>query len=102
MNKAAERRIRVIRAFGRRLTLREAITVTIERSKDGQWLVTGGECLGYGKSKGAALEDWKEDFAAAYDGLIGESDEKLTKGARELRDKLASMVAKDSKEGGEP
>lgn len=49
--------------------------------------------MGYGYSLEEAIKRFMEDFAVAYDGLVGKADDHLTADARQLRDALSDMVA---------
>lgn len=49
--------------------------------------------MGYGYSLEQAIKRFMEDFAVAYDGLVGKADEHLTADARQLRDALSDLVA---------
>jgi hypothetical protein len=49
--------------------------------------------MGYGNTREQAIQQFMDDFAVAYDGLVGKADEHLTADARELRDALSHLVA---------
>jgi len=48
--------------------------------------------MGYGYSLEEAIKRFMDDFAVAYDGLVGEADDHLTADARQLRDALSDLV----------
>jgi hypothetical protein len=48
--------------------------------------------MGYGYSLEQAMRRFMDDFAVAYDGLVGEADDHLTADARQLRDALSYLV----------
>jgi hypothetical protein len=49
--------------------------------------------MGYGYSLKQAIKRFMDDFAVAYDGLVGKADDNLTADARQLRDALSDLVA---------
>jgi hypothetical protein len=49
--------------------------------------------MGYGYSLEQAIKRFMNDFAVAYDGLVGKADDHLTTDARQLRDALSDLVA---------
>ena len=49
--------------------------------------------MGYGYSLEQAIKRFMDDFAVAYDGLVGKADDHLTADARQLRDALSNLVA---------
>lgn len=49
--------------------------------------------MGYGYSREQAIQRFMNDFAVAYDGLVGKADDCLTADARQLRDALTALVA---------
>jgi len=51
------------------------------------------DIMGYGYSLEQAIKRFMDDFAVAYDGLVGETDDHLTKDAQQLRDALRDLVA---------
>jgi len=48
--------------------------------------------MGYDYSPEQAIQRFMDDFAVAYDGLVGEADDHLTADARQLRDALSDLV----------
>ena len=48
--------------------------------------------MGYGYSLEQALKRFMDDFAVAYDGLVGKADHHLTADARQLREVLSDLV----------
>jgi hypothetical protein len=48
--------------------------------------------VGYGYSLEEAIKRFMDDFAVAYDGLVGKADGHLTADARQLRDALSVLV----------
>jgi len=82
-----------VHARGRRFLLAEPITCSATR-EDGYHVFAcpAFGLSGYARSRAEALSDLHEEFAALYDGLIGEPDAALTLDARELRDRLQQAV----------
>lgn len=84
-----------VQSGNRQFHLRRALAASI-RKESGVWSCQEDHLgvMGYGDSREKALADFMEDFAVAYDGLVGKPDSLLTEDARELRDVLANMVAR--------
>jgi len=92
-------KVKEVKFRRRRLTLRRTLTLTLERVSR-WWTVKATDLpsvLGAYQSRDGAVRDWMHDFIVAYDGLVGELDEHLTKDAISLRDRLASLVVSDSR-----
>lgn len=78
--------------------LKKSATCSLKH-QNGLWMY---ECPRYGlhafsENKPEALQQFNEEFAFLYDGLINEPDDNLTQDAIELRDLLKSDVLKVEK-----
>ena len=55
--------------------------------------------MGYGYSAEQAVKWFMDDFAVAYDGLVGKADDRLTADARQVRDALSDLVVRITRVG---
>ena len=88
-----EIRLSVVWTGHARFVLRRQLAVTV-RQEGGLWVaeVPALGMLGCGYGRDVAIAEFMEDFAAVYDGLVRETDARLTENARHPRDAVTALV----------
>jgi len=86
-------RFSYIQSGDRRFTLRRELMPCLKR-EGALWSCEFDDLhlMGYGYSLEEAIKRFMDDFAVAYDGLVGEADDHLTADARQLRDALSDLI----------
>jgi len=96
---SSERRERIrlgfVKGGQRTYRLRREIEVILEQAFVDAWVCRCDAlpAMGYGDSGSEALQNFMDDLVSSYEVLVGKNDEELTGDARDLRDRLAALMA---------